>query len=354
MGYRGYVTINVAWTQSGYAFVMADSAVTHAGPPTHSISSLGQRNRNDSGMVVEDSFPKLFRVGTHAIATLCGDAETAAAFAASVRKLHLDRGGGLVDAIFEAHAFTRTSAGSYRSIIAHWDGEPRLLGSASEQPFQEIDTQALVATGSMTKTHQDLLVSRVGQIPPMHPSNIIGAALAAATTFGVQEDLIACSVGGAFFGAFVGPEGVVWQDDILYMLFDPDLAGPTWYGGSEDRIEFVNCRIRDEVLTTYSTLTNEVRATIPNVIASLSEWHDRWMSKLTDKSLSLESQKAALIPTCGGTTIFICGSGVAFGDRHSIRLRDDLIATMAAMTRQSSGRQIWPADASGKQAAVLR
>lgn len=348
------MTINVAWTQSGYAFVMADSAKTYAGPPTHAISSLGQRNHDDDGLVVEDNFPKLFRVGTHAIATLCGDAETAAAFAATVRKLHLDRGEDLVDAIFEAHAFTRKKAGKYRSIIAHWKGESRLLGSASEQPFQEIDPQALVAIGSMTKTHQDVLIDRVGQIPSMHPSNIIGAALAAATTFGVQEDLIACSVGGAFFGAFVGPEGVVWQDDILYVLFDPDLAGPEWYGGPEDRLEFVNCRVRDEVLTTYSTLTSEVRATIPDVIASSSEWHERWRSRLTDKTLSLESQKVALIPTCGGTTIFICGSGVVFRDHDSIHLREDLAAALATMTRESRGHQIWPADTGGKHACILR
>ena len=344
------MTINAGWTKGDHAYLLADSAVTRRRAPRTDQSNLGQRNQDDTGRAVEDGYGKLIRVGTHAVASICGDLAAANAFVNELRESHSDRGESLQDAVERASTHARElDAGAYRSLIATWDDGPRLYFTSSEDPLVRIEPDSVATTGSLGDPHARQLENMILSLPSRDPSDTLGAALAAATVMGVQEDLISHNVGGAFFGVSVGPRGVCWQKDTIYLFFDPGESGEP-----PQNVHLMHCCVRDEVLASYSTITSEFRAHIPHVVGRKQEWDARWRPVLGVVERMFVAERIALIPISGGETLYAEGFDdvLRCSPNGGVLLREDLARYLTRTSWRESGVVLWPA-ADGEKLPAL-
>lgn len=317
------MTAILAWIQDNDGFIIADSAVTRNGQadPRKAISSIGQRARPINGRIVEEGAAKLFRIGNNAIIGICGKQEPAVAFIREIISV-----ARMTDDLELATKIASSRASVFSEdfeaiILVHCDGRTHILVFSSETGLLRPAELGVWASGSLSDEHtlalvKDMPNSRSG---PMPPADRLAAALAVAQAYGVHNDLIPHRVGGTFFGAHLGAEGARWQDDIVYIIYQPELlesvrARPTEMRSVEPGgMEFVCSRVRDDALTVVSTHTKQVRVfTSDFVTPDLVAWQEKWQPELENMRTIEASKRLVFVPVLTGSFVVLPNDGRFF------------------------------------------
>ncbi len=92
----------------------------------------------------------------------------------------------------------------------------------------------------------------------------------------MHDELMKHCVGGAFYGLQVDREGVRWQGDILYGLYDV-------YDVKESPIYFVSSVVRDDVLVVRSAITGQCVYFLDELAcANVTNWRTHWWDNSHD------------------------------------------------------------------------
>ena len=109
-------------------------------------------------------------------------------------------------------------------LAFHDSAGPRLIfcDSGECEEFHEIERIAQI--GSIDEEHARLSHDLLNSILSLdYNRNLtLSAVIAFIQSYGIHSYLLERGVGGFFAGVAVGPEGVTWQPDLAYLLYDAE------------------------------------------------------------------------------------------------------------------------------------
>lgn len=219
------MTYCIGWKSPSHAFLLADSAITSPQPLTRQTTSFGEQHTNDHGQSVQERSLKVINYGVAAL-TYAGDQRLALSIAGSL-KLLLDQGGEVLPSFRQALEINnpQPSGRSAALLLAFHDSAgPRLIfcDSGECEEFHEIER--IEQIGSIDEEHARLSHDLLNSISSLaYNRNLtLSAVIAFIQSYGIHSYLLERGVGGFFAGIAVGPEGVTWQPDLSYMLYNAD------------------------------------------------------------------------------------------------------------------------------------
>jgi hypothetical protein len=342
------MTLNAAWIRGDNVFLVADTSATTPGlTPRSSTTSLGQPQTHPNGSAVEEIAGKLVQLGSHAAAALCGDARGAIAFVRSVRQ-RLDRDpislGEACRAAGHSLMHEVPPFGDFVVTLASWDDGPGLQQYRSARgEMTEVQAGAIVE-GSLRPSRVDEVLRQIEGLPgpAIHPQVVLAASLACLNGMSASEDLVADFVAGAFYGLTIGPAGVVWQPNLLYVFYQND-------GRSFDEVpmHIVSTRILDGVYVTGSSLSNSVRCLVDPVReVDPGSWMDRNGDRLDSAAAMQESRLVVFVRATGASVVIVDNDGSHFAWEHDDGLQ-------FAMSPELSNRLRWRPGTPGEQKLSL-
>jgi hypothetical protein len=317
------MTLNAAWIRGDNAFLVADTSATTRGiEPRSSMTSLGQAQKHTDGSAVEEIAAKVVQLGPHAAATLCGDARGAIAFVRSLRSRLERDGASLRDACRAAgHSLMHDAPppGRFVVTLAAWDGGPRLHQYHSSVGELTEVNEDVVVEGSLRRSRVGEVLGRIGGLPgpAIHPQVVLSAALACLNGMAASEDLVADFVAGAFYGLTIGPAGVAWQPNLLYVFYHND-------GRSFDEMpmQIVSTRILDGVYVVGSSLSNSIKCLVDPVReVDPGSWMDRNADRLASAVAMRESRLVVFVRATGASVAIIDNDGTHFVWEHADGLK---------------------------------
>jgi hypothetical protein len=126
---------------------------------------------------------------------------------------------------------------------------------------------------------------------------------------GASENLVADYVAGAFYGLTIGPSGVAWQPNLLYVFYQND--GPSI---DEAPMQIVSTRIIDGVFVIGSSLSNDVKCLVdPAHDIDPVSWMDRNRDRLGTAVAMQESRLVAFVRTTGASIAIVENDKTHFG-----------------------------------------
>ncbi|MEZ4321156.1 MAG: hypothetical protein R3F61_26995 [Myxococcota bacterium] len=326
------MTISAVWRSGDYAYMCSDTAESGRADTAFPVSSFDEE-ASASELNAQERALKLVQVGTHGIATASGDGTVARLIMDQLDALTTDELGHGVEA---ALALAANRAGLNDAVVctatwlcAEWrDGAlstfrwPHAASGAKEPPCR--DAAALLA-GNLTKDLADGFCHVGGHtLAGLRAQRDAGASLPKtaelsmiAATFQaiiLSEGLCAArGIGGAVVAARVGPEGVLWIPDTLYVISNPDLVRRVAIGSGgraelADLASFVVClAVREGCLFLGSTCRDSARVLVPGEEKRAEgRWRARWEGEILAPSFWSRSQCVVFLnPVQRAITTFI-------------------------------------------------
>jgi hypothetical protein len=238
--YTWRVTFILGWQDADGAYICADSAVTHDGPVSGSTSSFGEAQQLDR-VAVEERAVKLLELPRGVLVGLCGDANAALDFVRAVgKKLH-HTDTPLVTSLREVGTVADLRD-RFSLLFGHRvDGRPTLTAfHSADRSIEDLVGDRCATFGSMPPDKKDLAAQLIGVVRKfnLRPEARLACTLVALQSLGITEYLPQHGVGGAFFGARVTADGVVWQPDLCYLTYPPGMfAGAPLVTANDTRTE---------------------------------------------------------------------------------------------------------------------
>ena len=300
------MTISAVWRSGDHAYMCSDTAESGREDAAFPVSSFDE-TANASDLNAQERAMKLVQVGTHGLATASGDGRVARLIMDQLYAMTPDELGRGVEASLSLAA---QRAGLYGADTrrASWLCAEWRRGALSTFRWPDVgpdsaaaacrDAAALLA-GNLTDDLADafcyvgahvlagLQAQRVAgaHLPPTAELSMIAGAFQAVI---VSEGLCAArGIGGAVVAARVGPAGVDWMPDTLYVISNPDVVGRVASGRDEnidlaDVASFVVCAsVREGCFFLRSTGTGAARVLVPGEEKRAAHgWRSRWESAL--------------------------------------------------------------------------
>lgn len=281
------MTYILGWRFGQSAYIVADTALTLARPTREErdrviadqTTSFGELVVRETERVVAEGVLKLIHLDQLAVA-FCGDVRTARSVAEAIafrlRQGVLPRE-AVQNALLSNAPFSDSSRQIHLIIGIPASREPILLAFNIEgdQRLHEVQDETLVQFGSILPSHKSLTATLLKQLAVFRdePGRLLACALGIIQSFGVHDYLLSQGAGGSFVGLRVGPNGIRWQQDLLYVL-KADL---------DPMIDIVSSIVRDHVLVVRSNLIHECRYFGDSINDGLNdEWRHQWWDAAFD------------------------------------------------------------------------
>ena len=117
----------------------------------------------------------------------------------------------------------------------------------SRKPYEIVPVQGFSSIGSIGSYHTKLTREMVAFLIQRFSYNHFPLILSLVQAYGIHENVIQHNVGGIIFGASLTSDGVRWQPDTSYLLYDEDISD----------IQIVTCLARNNALAVYSSINKE-------------------------------------------------------------------------------------------------
>lgn len=282
------MTISAVWRSGDHAYMCSDTAESGRADTAFPVSSFDE-TANASDLNAQERAMKLVQVGTHGIATASGDGRVARLFMDQLDAMTSDELGRGVEASLSLAA-QRAGLHPDHTRRASWLCAEWRHGALSTFRWPDVgpgtaaatcrDAAALLA-GNLTDSLADafcydgahvlagLQAQRAAgaRLPPTAELSMIAGAFQAVI---LSEGLCAArGIGGAVVAARVGPDGVRWMPDTLYIISNPEVVGRVASGSGEnvelaDVSSFVVCvSVRENCLFLRSTSAGGARVLVP-------------------------------------------------------------------------------------------
>jgi hypothetical protein len=345
------VTFVLGWCDDDGAFVCADSAVTHNREPLGPTSSFGEAQQLDS-CTVEESAVKILELPQDALVAVCGDAMAALGFVLSVRDRLLYTEKPLRTIVTEVgSAAGRRSR--FQLLFGHRiNGIPVLTVFDNENgDIENVGRKRFATFGSLPDEKTTLAAQLVNSVLQhgLTADARLAASLVVLQSMGITEYLPQYGIGGAFFGAYVSHERVVWQQDLDYLTYTPDAfasapivdhSDPNITIPSTSAIGKIRVLVRDGAGLLLSSLGSPAaRLLIPPLSERTeAEWKDIVLAAVPPPfRLTAPSRHTGLLSVRHSKAIYIYNPGLrdgsfVVGDRSglvSIEAEPRLVETIA-------------------------
>jgi hypothetical protein len=305
------MTISAVWRSGDHAYICSDTAESGRADAAFPVSSFAEE-ASASDLHAQERAMKLVQVGTHGIATASGDGRVARLIMDQIDAFTSDELGHGVEASL-ALAAERAGLNEAETLLASWlcaewrNDElstfrwPDAVSGKIEPTCR--DAAALLA-GSLTDDLAEGFCSAGAQalaglqaqrdagasLPPTAELSLIAGHFQA---FIVAEGLCAArGIGGAVVAARVGPDGVLWMPDTLYVISNPDLIRRVAEGTGENvdfakLASFAVClAVREGCLFLRSTGPGGARVLVPGEEKrAASRWRANWEDEMRGPSL---------------------------------------------------------------------
>lgn len=316
--------MNLLWSEKDgpNRFIVVDSAGTHSHPPRSLISALGQtQQRASKEDSVEEGHQKIVRLEGYGAAVICGDKDQGEALVRAILADLPDLSSG---AMTRTNLFFEQLSPSVELAvtIAALNGEtPFLSLRYPERQMVFVQRGDVYVEGSIdgAPLHfiKGIVESRLTTSLGIPPDMTLTGALAASTAAAIEYDLPSMSVGGAFFGAYIGKTGFHWQPDITYFFYDPGfttglphverILDDTPAHKSEHSL--VTCRVRDDKFVSISTMSRRgVVAGFNTDQEDVLRWKERWQESLSRRPF-LDAEYMAFVPCKPGRIVVVRNDG---------------------------------------------
>jgi hypothetical protein len=315
------MTISAVWRLGDHAYMCSDTTESGRADTPFPMSSFDEA-ASASDLNAQERAMKLVQVGTHGIATASGDGRVARRIMDQIDAMtpaELARG---VEAALGLAAdragLTALEAGYARWLCAEWrDGRLSTLcwpDAAADSTGPGRRNAAALLSGNLSNDLADGFCYAGAQalagiqhqrdagasLPPTAELSMISAAFQA---FIVAEGLSAArGIGGAVVAARVGPDGVRWMPDTLYVIANPDLVSRVASGNGErvdlsDLASFVVClSVREGCLFLRSTGTGASRVLVPgDEKRAAYRWRSRWESAVQEPAFWCRCQTIVFV-----------------------------------------------------------
>ncbi len=253
--------------------MLADTAVTGVPKIARRYSSVGQLHETVDGRTVQEGILKIIAIRDEILLCYSGSGRWALAVADFIASCY--SAGMSLSLIMKR---TATSIGPFPEndpvtmlIAMRAAGEASLHSWQSRMPDEIIPILDFSSIGSLKTHHVQLTQDMLSFLTRRYSSNHFPLIVSLVQSYGIHENLIQHKVGGIVFGAALTAEGIRWQPDTSYLLYDKDLTD----------ISIVTCLSRDNVLAVYSSITKE-RYLFHHYMQGFSPqtWITKWESRL--------------------------------------------------------------------------
>lgn len=269
--------MNIAWTDKMNAYMLADTAVTRDGARPSGPTSLGQcEPEPQGGRFVHEAVLKVGRIGKSALLTGNGSSQ-AITLAAEALLRFAHAGADPADSLAKAgkEAARAVPGESFELLLVGHstrDGSPlpphhKLWESSNPNLVNGLSFGHVRGSAPgwlKAAVFRSLAVER-GRRPPI---DSLTEAQAFLFKSALQEpELLQRGVGGPFCGAYVGAEGVRWQEDTLFMVVTDEFLEVLRKSGvpaeKSGLCDYIATGIRDDVLVVHSSFVQREDKTEP-------------------------------------------------------------------------------------------
>ncbi len=288
------MTLAMMWRCADSVVAVADSAVTWTVDGTSGPTVLGQRDVV-KGKLVRDRAMKLWASDAGVLWTAAGSSAAIHVFADVVR-YGLGRGIPAHECFrmgCEYVVSTFSQAVSFSVLFSFMqDSKPVLMGW---RPTNGISAPELVDVGVIGNVSDGMRQGFGASAHEMQVGEPLAALVSTQAFFHSKcvhdPDFLQRGIGGAFCGAVLGPGGLRWQPDLMYVFVDPTTFGsstatPTTERG-ESTTHIVASLVRENGHFVRSSFAPEGHGTayifLNDWAPSNDDWQHRWNDELEDK-----------------------------------------------------------------------
>jgi hypothetical protein len=276
------MTYIVGWKRNGYAYLCADSALTtnHTEPiPMMEASSFGEVSINIEGRQVSERSVKILNLG-RAVVAVSGSVVNANKVVLALKDelRHVEDIRLALSHSIEDSLLDDESKASVHLILAapnEVDATLLFYNAEGRRAIGEVAEDHIINFGSIGLEKRKSTWSAIRQIATNNsePERQLACVLGLLQSYGVNKELFADGVGGAFYGGYVTAKEFKWQGDILYVIRQPDNY---W-------IEHVATAIRDDVVIVKSGIKKGIVLLANTFSVGFSpEWRSKWSSYLAE------------------------------------------------------------------------
>ena len=312
------MTISALWRSGSYAYICSDTAESGRADTRFPISSFDEP-ASASILNAQEMAMKLVQVGSHGLAAASGDGRVARLImdqleAMDAADLDLGVEQSLATAATRA-GLTAASARDASWLCAEWrDGRLSTFRWPRDCRDSECGRAGALLAGNLTKELADGFCSLGARsLDGLAGQRSAGAVLPAtaelsliAATFQaviLAEGLSAArGIGGTVVTARVGPEGVQWMPDTLYIVGNPDVVRRLASGTGGDvsladlSASVVCLSVREGCMFLRSTGPGDARVLVPGEEKRAARrWRARWEDEVRRPSFWLGCQTVVFV-----------------------------------------------------------
>lgn len=289
------MTYIIGWKTKTAVFLSADQAITSGSSQpklSSEYTSFGETHLIEKNKTIEQRMLKISNILNKIMITFAGDVNTATGVIASFKGL-LKFGVGLDFKIEKVKSVLKQAIQSsepiekskeFQLILGVFEDDEPFLISYNDDGGKEIkEHDLIVQIGNIYDKRQGLYpeISEAtirrfinGKAPDEHMLISVNSTL---QHYGLHDYLLEVGVGGCFVGCWLNANGVKWQEDTSYLIYDHKFTNPT----------LVNSAIRDDVLaisSPYRVSKNgpSGKSVFINTVSTKDseQWKNIWLSKI--------------------------------------------------------------------------
>lgn len=314
------MTFVIAWKESDTVYCVSDSAITGLGETE--TSSFGELSYTfPDGKVVEEKGMKIVPIADNFIVAFSGNVHFANKYIE-----HLRENNSHVNIEQSLHSIVSSNPVpdkySFQLLLLCYTqhNEAKLFSWKSVKPDEILDVPVGISIGSIESqlrkiAHKQLeyLVTKAR----MTPDSAFHCMIAILQQLGIINLLMEQGIGGAFFGAKVGPNGFSWQKDITYVLYPPSLVENAQHNEKvrntgvgelrETQLDVITCMVRDNAWITHSPFNKGVKIITRADLTHLTpkQFVEKWDEPLRQNAEIFESDYYAFASKIGDSVTIV-------------------------------------------------
>lgn len=252
-------------------YIVADTALTHTGKSDQHITSFGEKHDDEDGFVVQESYLKILKIG-QVVFAFSGDLKLFRSIVESFKKYINHNPPRKAFELSIANNKPFQSGCDVSIVVSYVEDSCSVLLSFNADGADQILNHKdgdLVQLGSIKNWYYEFSAWILEKlcIFKEDPIQYLHAILSCVQSYGIHDNLIDHFVGGMYCGIVVTKDGIEWQKDILYCLYDSD-----W-----NQTDIVFSLIRENSLIVSSGITGRIGYFLDSItVESPKQWFDTW------------------------------------------------------------------------------
>lgn len=275
---RCVMTMVLAWTDRYGAYICADSVASHKRPPRDEQTSFGEL-QVEAGSTREEMSIKVLRLPGPTLAAICGDASAGISFLHKLEK-HLRLTKESLESLLNTLPIDLDDERAFAAVFATISAgalEVKLFNPYGLSAATIDQERKVIILGSLPAQLRErpTAIAYKAQGLPLPPEGRLAAVLTSLQSHSVTNSLMKHGIGGAFFGAHISTQGVLWQPEISYLCYRMSPNG----NEIEDETR-IRVLVKDEIGVVISGVKDHQIKAFPSPLRSELPSFDKFFKSL--------------------------------------------------------------------------